>query len=265
MFAWLRKKKKIHKYVLMRFNSNMGAYLHLDNNNLDWLRYRLKLASLTSFWSLRNQVKKDFTLIIVMNSKTPDKFLNELEGELAGIPYYIHLTDTLALELSGEMSSVIRKLGGCSGLIQTTRIDSDDMLAQDYLDALDKDTDLESLEPIYRYAPVGQQFSLPQEFREIEYAANAFGTLIEPSGDKVKTVYIYAHPKMIKSFTSKSFGDSRAMWCMAIHGANLLNQLRNGCKPREEFPIHPELAKFLSHPSVVAPCRDGYVPDSQVR
>ena len=127
--------KDIAVFVLMRFNVEFPGFEHLDNNDPDWLDYRLRLAKLTSFHSLKQQSLSNFRLVVLINSATPASFIDALKAATRGLNAILMQADSafpnnLASTLLDNVDS------GCMA-IQTSRIDSDDMYHPDYLRNID--------------------------------------------------------------------------------------------------------------------------------
>lgn len=227
--------RNIARFVLMRFNVQFPGYEQLDNNDAEWLEYRLKLAELTSFYSLKLQSLRKFNLVMLISSATPGSFIEALRGATEGL-------DVILFQAEGPApknisATLLNKADpGCIA-IQTSRIDSDDMIHPDYLRNIDDYCAKNDLLPeiakgprYFRY-PRGQDYLMHNaRYSQIHYPENAFGTLIEPTNDRILTVLCDHHKRMSKRFVSFSIDDDTPMWCRILHGSNLSN------KPRKPLP-----------------------------
>jgi Putative rhamnosyl transferase len=250
--------KDIAVFVLMRFNVEFPGFEDLDNNDPDWLDYRLRLAELTSFHSLKQQSHFNFRLVVLINSATPASFIDALITATRGLNAILlkaesAFPDNLASTLLDHVDS------DCIA-IQTSRIDSDDMYHPDYLRNIDAYCirndlfpELTSSPRYFRY-PHGQDYlTQSATYNRILYPENAFGTLIEPLSDSIQTVFCDKHKRISKRFVSYSLDDGKPMWCRILHGSNLLNKPRKPLPLNGHFPVHPDLAEFARQPTVHPP------------
>lgn len=248
----------IARFVLMRFNVEFPGFEHLDNTDPDWLDYRLKLAELTSFHSLRLQSRKDFKLVILVNSATPDAFIAALGQATQGLEVVVVKAESILPE-SLSATLLDRAKDDCMA-IQTSRLDSDDMYHPDYLRNLDAYCASHDLFPALADSPRYFRYLHGQDYvthggtySRIAYPENAFGTLIEPRGDGVLTVFCDHHKRMSKRFVSFSLTDETPMWCRVLHGSNLLNKPRKPLPLAGHLPVHPDLPAFARLPPVHPP------------
>lgn len=253
-------------FVLMRFNVEFPGYEHLDYNSVEWLEYRLKLAELTSFHSLKLQSLKEFKLVVLVSSATPERIVDALKQATQGLDVILFQAESASPR---NLSSTLLENtdAGCMA-IQTSRIDSDDMFHPDYLRAIDeyciKNNLLPELAREARYFrfPNGQDYLTHRaRYNRILYPENAFGTLIEPVNNRILTVFCDSHKRMSKRFISYSLEDDRPMWCRVIHGSNLSNKPRKPLPLLGHFKVHPDLAEFARRPSVHPPQK--YEPASR--
>lgn len=250
--------RTVARFVVMRFNVEFPGYEHLDTNSRDWLDYRLRLAELTAFHSLKLQSLKTFKLVLLVNSATPESFLEALRGATQGLDViFLQAESTYPRNLPATLLE--NADAGCMAL-QTSRLDSDDMFHPDYLRRIDEYCVRNNLYPelarearYFRF-PHGQDYQTHRaRYSRIFYPGNAFGTLIEPVNGKVMTVFCDNHRRMAKRFVSYSLDDDRPMWCRIIHGSNLSNKPRKPLPLSGHFPVHPDLVEFARHPAIHPP------------
>ncbi|HLQ17342.1 MAG TPA: glycosyltransferase [Tabrizicola sp.] len=246
----------------MRFNVPFPGYEHLDNNNPEWLQYRLELAELTSFHSLKQQSLSSFKLVILIDPNTPESFIDALTRATRGLGTIFFKADSASPDTM--TSTLLDHVDADCMAIQTSRIDSDDMFHPDYLlNISDYCTqnglfaELEHSPRYFRY-PHGQDYvTHSATCNRVLYPENAFGTLIEPVSNALKTVFCDNHKRMSKRFVSFSLDDEKAMWCRILHGSNLLNKPRKPLPLKGHFPVHPGLSEFAKRTPVHAPPRQG--------
>lgn len=250
--------RSVARFVVMRFNVEFPGYEHLDTNSRDWLDYRLALAELTAFHSLKLQSLKNFKLVLLVNSATPESFLDALRGATQGLDViFLQAESASPRNLS---ATLLENADAECMAIQTSRLDSDDMFHPDYLRTIDEYCASNNLYPelagearYFRF-PQGQDYLTHRaRYSRILYPENAFGTLIEPANGKVMTVFCDNHKRMSKRFVSYSLDDGRPMWCRIIHGSNLSNKPRKPLPLAGYFPVHSDLAEFARHPAVHPP------------
>lgn len=249
---------KIARFVLMRFNIEFPGYEHLDNNASDWLEYRLRLAELTSFHSLKLQSLNEFKLVIMISCATPESFIDALVGATQGL-------EVILLQAHGALpkslsSTLLDNAEADCVAIQTSRLDSDDMLHPDYLLKMDEFCTKNSLLPelassprYFRYLHGQDYVTRNATYSRIAYPENAFGTLVEPINDGILTVLCESHKRISKRFVSFSLDDDTPMWCRILHGSNLVNKPRKPLSLTGHFPVHSDLAEFAKRPTVHPP------------
>jgi hypothetical protein len=250
--------KAISRFVLMRFNIEFPGYTHLDNNDPGWLEYRLKLAELTSFHSLKLQSLNDFKLVIMISGATSESFVDALKGATQGLDVILLRTDSA--DPKRMSSTLLTHADAECTAIQTSRLDSDDMFHPDYLSRINEYCAGNDLFPDAAESPLyfrylhGQDYvTRKARYSRIAYPENAFGTLIEPAKDHLLTVLCDSHKRMSKRFTSFSLDDDMPMWCRIMHGSNLFNKPRKPLPLGGHFPVHPGLAEFAKRPTVHPP------------
>ena len=254
--------KNIARFVLMRFNIEFPGYEHLDNNDSDWLEYRLRLAELTSFYSLKLQSLDRFKLVILISGATPESFIDALKAATQGLDVILIQAETAVPKTLS--STLLDHVDAECRAIQTSRIDSDDMFHPDYLLKMDEFCAGNNLFPelannrrYFRYLHGQDYVTRNATYSRVAYPENAFGTLIEPVNDGILTVLCDNHKRMSKRFVSFSLDDDTPMWCRVLHGSNLLNRPRKPLPLTGHFPVHPDLAEFAKRPSVHPPQKHG--------
>lgn len=241
----------------MRFNVDFKRYAHLDNNDLTWLQYRLRLAELTSFYALQQQSFKNFKLVIMFNPAVPKMFLQDVANKLTDLDVILFSSyDNFTKDLHALL---LQNCDPDCQAIQTTRIDSDDMIHPEFMAkiaAYCRDTDILgklAFGPQYISFPTGQDFTTSSaSYNGVDYPQNAFGTLIEPIGE-IKNVFSYKHNEMSKRFQTSYLAPDQSMWCRILHGSNLLNKPRALLPVKGGFPVHPDLVEFAKSPPVHPP------------
>jgi Putative rhamnosyl transferase len=250
--------RNIARFVLMRFNIEFPGYEYLDNNDLVWLDYRLRLAKLTSFHSLKLQSLDKFKLVLMISGDTPTSFVDALKEATKDLDVVLLKTQTA---LPKSLSSTLRNCvdADCTA-IQTSRLDSDDMFHPDYLLKIDEYCARNDLLPEVADSPTYFRYLYGQDYvvhsgaySRISYPENAFGTLVEPLQDSILSVLCENHKRMSKRFVSFSLADDTPMWCRIHHGSNLVNKPRKPLPMTGHFSVHPGLAEFAKLPTVHPP------------
>jgi Putative rhamnosyl transferase len=246
------QSKTVARFVLMRFNVEFPGFEHLDNTDPVWLDYRLRLADLTSFHSLRQQSLRDFKLVLLIDSATPASFIDALRGATQGLD--VILFEAENAHPRNMSSTLLQSAGKDCQAIQTSRLDSDDMYHPDFLRDIDaccaENAILADRPRYFRYLHGQDYVTHSAKYSRITYPENAFGTLIEPASDSLLTVFCDHHKRMSKRFVSYLLEEDTPMWCRIHHGSNLLNKPRRPLPLTGHLPVHPALADFGKRPTV---------------
>ncbi len=231
---------------------------NVDMLDLDWLKARRVLFEKYTLPSVLSQTNKDFTWILVSDTRTPDSFKKVLDGYPAEVLYFNFeaydwgytppsdkwgKTMIRAIELELIDRPLIDYIGTPdTDFIITSRLDNDDAISVDHVDKIQTWS-----KKLWR----GNRFWLNLT-RGYKYCAgnvypitsphNPFISFVEPPTD-IKTTYQVCHGQALN--TGYPVEQLRVghlpTWLQVIHGDNLCNKLM---RRRGEAPYSTVSERF---------------------
>jgi len=213
----------MNHFVIIRFNTGI--------KDKEWLAHRLRYFRAFTVPSLKAQTEKNFKLIFMVDPSTPEEVKEELR--ILGILFEAGtraLGGMLQAYLRAHISLLIKE--NCIGnRVITSRLDSDDAIAKNYIE---KTQELsrkltKEFEFIVYQKGITWDYN-KQKFFEKRINSPPFGSLVETIIDKPKTVLSVNHSAIIikKVKLSHIIYDEELMWLQSFHSKNLVN------KPEEE-------------------------------
>lgn len=196
-----------------------------------WLDERLRLFEQYCLPSLQQQTCKDFVWIILGDERTPDAYKARIDRYQQQMPqirtYWIAYQED---KYHGLYKQFGKEFAEGKNLLITTRLDSDDTLAPDYI-AKVQEIAMRGTRGIISF-PHGQQtFAKDQKTFEIRYIQNHFLSRIEDSD--YETIMVFDHSLVQKS-SIQNFETVQPMWDEVVHGGNIHNDF----EPRYHYIIH---------------------------
>jgi hypothetical protein len=200
----------VSHYLITRWNVRGFGGLYRDP---DWLAERQWLFESFCLPSVRRQIARDFCWLILVDVETPP----EVRAWLAGCDQRIQLVPVGAdpRERTLAIRAVIRS--GSGERVITTRLDSDDAIADNHLHAVRAhDWGVRCF--------VGFEYGLALDHRTGQlwlrrYRFNPFLSLVEPR-DGAESVHVKRHDRV----RSEELMSLPAIgWLQVIHGRNLAN------------------------------------------
>lgn len=218
--------------ILTRFNLQFEP----DNNihiQPSWLEERFRLFEKYCLPSITKQTKQNFTWVILSSDQTPTQYKDRLSQytqiysniELEYCPYYDNV-NILYKEI-GE------KYIADNEFLLSTRIDNDDMLALDFVQALQSYIKHANNKEIITFANGIQWFEKESMTFGISYPQNHFLNFLEPRND-IHTCLGMDHTKVDPRTLIQLKQDS--MWCEIVHGNNICN----GYVPKYRYILNPK-------------------------
>ena len=224
-------------YVLTRFNDGLyGPNPKVQVPPDEWMDYRLTLFSAFTVPSMMEQTCQNFTWLVLIDTRTPRRYIDEIESFR-----YPNLRLIYPTETGARWTQAFDP--GDYDLI-TTRLDNDDAFCLDTIATLQK-TYLAEREqhskPWVIVFPLGLIMDLAnQALWPMEYWLNNSPTRIGCAADG-QTVYQWRHDE-IPSEIPKRYITDKPYWLQIVHAQNLLNAI--------PVPGHP--TKIL-HRDIPAP------------
>ena len=206
--------------VLTRFNLqyDLQSTLHIQPAYLD---NRLSLFEKYCLPSMQQQTNKEFVWLLLADANTPQPQRQRLlsyeqimpQIQVLFCPYY------------ADFNQMYRQIGEQYGAgydwLLSTRLDNDDMLADDFAEELH--TYMRTHQPkecVLTY-PIGVQYFANDDIAfRVRFDNNHFLTFLEPA-DHIRTALGADHTQVPKeSLLPIGKGDA---WCEIVHGGNMCN------------------------------------------
>lgn len=162
-------------FLITRFNIVQDWYKTANRNNTpiqtnDWLIERFRLFETYCLPSVVHQSNLNFTWFVLFNSETPEFF----KQKIAGYATKYSIFTPLFLEPYGNEAVLLEKtITSLAGNVQhviTTRLDSDDMIREDYIQMIQEMYDPKQKDVFLNYGS-GFQYDL---YNGVIYAYNNF-------------------------------------------------------------------------------------------
>lgn len=188
----------------------------------DWLDYRLAFFYDVCLPSVLTQTNRDFRWLVWFDDRCDEGFRDQVDRLAAGAfePVWTHAPFGATLRPEVARRSQAPRL-------LTTRLDSDDAIARDFVDAVQREAraagDVDVLAIDF---PVGLQLDRAGRVYADHLQSNHFVSLLEHRGPRLpRTVFVDAHPKLRRHApTRRVVGPP--MWLEVLHGSNLSNEVR---------------------------------------
>lgn len=213
----------IKHYILTRYNVATPGRWEEIRLRPHWLEKRFDLFRDYCLPGIASQTRKDFEWIIFFDSKTPPDYMERIKALQSHFPFRIEYTDMF------EMNVMCRQLiseRNDSEWLLTTRLDSDDNLAKDFVERLRNAAK----------TGVKQNINFPNglilSIKDGKYAlyqdrdeSSPFASLLEPFSDNITTIWEKQHRHIDEIAPIIQAGDAPA-WLQIVHGDNISNHVR---------------------------------------
>ncbi len=209
-------------YLLTRFSAAFSAGVPAQE---EWLRYRLGFFVDACWSSVRSQRGADFTWLVLFDDRCSDDFRADVEALAEGTFTPVWSREQWTPSIFGRAIEEHRGAeapGSAAPWLLTTRLDSDDAIARDFLAAVQRE--FTPTEGLFLDFPRGIQIDRSGATYLYDQLSSPFLTLIERRrpDSPVSTVYAARHAR------ARQWGPVREvsappMWVQVIHGSNLLN------------------------------------------
>lgn len=243
---------KFKHVIFTRFNLqyDLGSDLHIQSA---WLDERFRLFEQYCFPSIMGQTNLQFTWVILSSNQTPDLYKNRLSS-------YVQSYPNIQIEYCAyyEDVNVLYKVMGDkyveeNDFLLSTRIDSDDMFAADFVAVLQTyvQTYLNT-EAIISFQNGIQWFEKSEMAFAVSFPKNHFLSFLEHQHN-IRTCLGMDHTKV--SEQTLVLLDNTAMWCEIVHGNNICNgytpayhyskcMVKSGAFPTQ-MPVYHALRQYL--------------------
>lgn len=262
-------QKDLQHFILTRFNlllwrQDKGG---TPVRTTKWLDHRFSLFERFCLPSVKGQTCQDFEWIVLVDSKTPEPYMQRLAAYQQDCPQMVLVNvEPKNGYLFAQIfrTEVLKRLQ--AKRVITSYLDNDDALNVNYvMDVQQRLTSLTDGTFIY-YADGYQYYTDYQYLMQIRYRRNHFVSVVESSNPStLKTIYGYGSHYFIHKIKGAKIEYVKAlpMWCEIIHDKNVSNDayffnakmVRDKTVLQRDFalnaPIHYGtgiyLFKFLPH------------------
>jgi Putative rhamnosyl transferase len=224
---------RIQHIVETRFSIQMSAERSFAPG---WLEERLELLRRFCLPSIAAQTNSEFTWALFCDERTDGEALARLD-ELATAAPEARIVMTAGLE-RGIDEGLAELIDLDADVLITTRFDSDDAIADRYLEAV-----REYAAPFHRSRHPDLLVNFPRGYRLDAGRGELFGewmncssfhSLLErPREGRVRTVMHGGHGRLHHEHPTQQ-DESLAAWAIVVHGGNAINRIRAGM-PRVEL------------------------------
>lgn len=227
----MKNEFKYKHFVITRFNIKIEYGCSLknpDNNPMkkildeDYLEDRFSIFEKYTLLSMKQQTNQNFTWLVLFHKKTPEIFKRKIE-ELKKLYHFVDLYFD-----DGEKFDFAEYCGGEEKDIEyfiTTKIDNDDMFANDYIAKIQEYVNNNFHECVLSFAK-GLKYDLDSK-KQYEYERND-NHFLSMLGKKEKNILLYNHAKIFDSGEEVVLLDSdKPMWVEIIHESNVTNRIND--------------------------------------
>lgn len=204
-------------FVLTRFN--VRSFYHVSDPTDEWLSERLRLFRQYCLPALADQTSRDFLWLVFLDHLSPEWFRQEIEKDSLGKFETVYVTGRFTAATVSEAVMARTK----SPYVVTTRVDNDDAVARDFIQAIQtcfqhQDFEFINLVNGAQYAE-GKVYLRP-------YTKNPFLSLVEAVGtSRPATVFVEHHYRVDEHGPVRNIRTAHPMWLQVIHGGNVLNEI----------------------------------------
>ena len=189
----------------------------------DWLRYRLGFFVDACWTSVRAQQDAEFTWLVLFDDRCPDDFREDVESlaQATFTPIWSHQRWSPTI-FGTAIEAMTRDGQGSAPWLLTTRLDSDDGIARDFMASVQRQ--FTPRNGLFVDFPRGVQIDRGGSTYLYDQLSSPFLTLVERrrSGSPPRTVYSARHARARESGPLREVM-APPMWVQVIHGTNLLN------------------------------------------
>jgi hypothetical protein len=203
-----------------------------------WLDKRFDLFRRYCLPSVACQSEPAFEWIVVFDRKTPGPGRDEIASLQGAFPFRAHFTDLF------RMADITPELAGESRAgdwLLTTRLDSDDILAVDFVERLRERVRVPRRRVINFDKGVILSPTTPPALYETEDDSNPFASLLEPMDGRIRTIWGENHLDIFR-LGEKENVRGRPAWMQVVHGDNVANEVRGR---RVSLRAHADLFSSL--------------------
>lgn len=229
-------------HVITRFNNGIynpnNSRKIADNTIINqdpdgWMEHRFDIFDTFFFPSILYQVNKNFTLDLLYDNRTPEKYverLREYERIAQSKGINLVLCDFGYKDLTNSLKTCMEQTG-CKCLV-TTRLDNDDAVSKQFIQAIQNKIKFDSTYVVnmkYGYVLNLRAGRYKKGLHEDMHTSNPFCSLVEnvSSVEEIKTIIVEKHGSVANLGKVFQLLHGRH-WMQVIHRKNALNFKASG-------------------------------------
>jgi len=231
--------------ILTRFNVLMPGWdsqIHLKHS---WLDGRFSLFEDMCLPSVAAQTNKNFEWLIFFDVNTPEPYKKKIEELRQVFPFHALYVEIFNLE---KISKDIYKQFSGEATLLTSRLDSDDILAIDYVNKLHEVASSLSGRHVINFDHGAILFSKNNKryLYEYEDESNPFTSLMEPFALTLSTI-LAANHTTLHDFANVVHVKDKPMWLQVVHGGNVSNRVRGKRVKMDKYNSEFLYMRLVSH------------------
>jgi hypothetical protein len=197
-----------------------------ESNRPAWLKMRADLFDRTIYESAKRQTVRPKAIVLLMDKGDEGFFKERFAGYDMLVPAFGSHPDHYGQSLDA-ISEIATKNDAIS------RCDSDDLVASNYLETVNKTiSEAVSEGKAFEFVVATRGFTTNgAELQEIYYSCSPFLTMFKPEWDR-KNIYSFNHEDVLQY---PHVATDRALWMQYVHGTNIANNFTGTSMSRDEF------------------------------
>ena len=209
------------------FNLDYNSYDYIPRDlykNPEWLEGRFVLFEKYCLPSMMSQTDKNFLWLINVHKDTPEEYKQKFREYQNLCPQLRITYATTTIDYSNNLRNFVRNDAPKKEYLVTTRLDSDDALACDYIENIHK----------HLYKGLGYFIDFNYGYiydaenklvHHTKFRRNPFVSRVEKTVE-LRTVHMAPHDKINQAGFVLTIKDKRhPMWAQVIHGTNMINKV----------------------------------------
>lgn len=214
-----KSKSKFQHFLITRFNVKV-RFNKGNGTNPEWIAHRWPFFFKSCLPSIKSQTVKGFTWIVLFDADTPEDWKEKINAASKGVFEPVWTTMRFCPRLVREV--VQDRVQEDTEYLITSRLDSDDMISQDYIARIQAVfNNQRRLFINFKNGITKVVKGREVEYRALQHPRSAFLSLIEPVTENFTTIYCGDHGRVTRK---KNLIHIRGHygWIQILHG-------RNGC------------------------------------
>jgi hypothetical protein len=208
--------------ILTRFNVPSPDPEATIRSRPGWLDRRFDLFERYCLPGVAGQSERAFEWIVVFDAGTPAPYRDRIARLQQVFPFRAHFTDRFRMR---EIAPALAGRRRAADWLLTTRLDSDDILAADFVARLRDRVRVRRPRVINFNRGLILAPAPPPALYEREDGSNPFASLLEPGRGQIRTVWGQDHLDLSRLGELERVRGGPA-WMQVVHGVNVANEIR---------------------------------------